>query len=721
MNSYNIAINGSWILFIALALVIIGFSYYSYKNTNPPVSGAKRYTMLTLRVVGMLLLLFAIFQPIVTNKFDEIIKPRIALLIDGSESMTITDAKLDRSEITIKLVDELQSELSEDDYYFVFKDQLETNKQDSISELEYDAKRTNLAKPLRELSYKQDTTNTQAVILLTDGTYNAGENPFYAATELGRPMFTIGVGDTTEPKDVKLADLIANEVSYVNTPTPVFINVDQFGFKDDEVTIKVTANGDSVGTETIKLYENQKRYKLKYSFTPDEPGNYKVVASVSSLEGEVTERNNSKTNIIKVLENKKSIAIFGGRPSYDVSFFVKELNKNSDQEIYKFVQKSASEFYEPFSQKELRDAQVIAMIGFPNQSTDSKYMKLIKKELERGKPLIFITSSDIDYRKLRVIEDYLPFKILSESSNELQVLAKVDENSINNSILRVEGESNPANWNELPPIYTTETFIKPNPESTVIMRFGLGGTNMNEPLIVSRSLSGKKSLFIMGYGLHSWKLKGYARELAKGNEAVDLYAQLIENSLRWLSIDSKFESFLVRTNKKQYTEGEEVEFFAQLYDESYLALEEAEISVKINSSGENIEEIILSEIGSGQYNYKLENLSIGDYTYSATAKVEGNTVGTSGGRFIIGELNSEYDDLTMNKGLLKSIADGTGGNFYYNTTTGLIDDIKSKENFREKYISQTKDYPLWNLPLFLILSLLCFATEWLMRKLSGLI
>ena len=397
------------------------------------------------------------------------------------------------------------------------------------------------------------------------------------------------------------------------------------------------------------------------------------------------------------------------------------MNQNSDQEIHKFVQKSSNEFYEPFSQKELRDAQIIAMIGFPNQSTDSKYMELIKKELERGKPLIFITSSDIDYRKLRVIEDYLPFKILSESSNELQVLAKVDGNSANNSILRVEGESNPANWNELPPIYTTETFIKPNPESTVIMRFGLGGTNMNEPLIVSRSLSGKKSLFIMGYGLHSWKLKGYARELAKGNEAVDLYAQLIENSLRWLSIDSKFESFLVRTNKKQYTEGEEVEFFAQLYDESYLALEDAEISVKINSSGENIEEILLSEIGNGQYNYKLENLSKGDYTYSATAKVDGNTVGTSGGRFIIGELNSEYDDLTMNKGLLKSIADETGGNFYYNTSAGLINDIKSKENFREKYISQTKDYPLWNLPLFLILSLLCFATEWLMRKLSGLI
>jgi hypothetical protein len=720
MNSYNLAINGSWILFIALALVIIGFSYYSYKNTNPPISGIKRYTMLTLRIVGMLLLLFAIFQPIVTNRFDEIIKPRIALLIDGSESMTITDAKLDRSEITKKLVEELQSELEEDDYYFVLKDQLETNKQDSITELEYDSKRTNLAKPLRELSYRQDTTNTQAVILLTDGSYNSGENPFYAAAELGRPIFTVGVGDTTEPRDVKLADLIANEVSYVNTPTPVFINVDQFGFKDEEVSVKVTANGDSVGTETIKLFENQKRYKLKYSFTPDEPGNYKIVASVSTLEGEVTTKNNSKTNIIKVLENKKSIAIFGGRPSYDVSFFVKELNKNSDQEIHKFVQKSSTEFYETFSQKELRDAQIIAMIGFPNKSTDSKYMELIKKELKRGKPLIFITSSDIDYRKLKIIEDYLPFKILSESSNELQVLAKVDVNSANNSILRVEGESNASNWNELPPIFTTETFIKPNPESTVIMRFGLDGTNMNEPLIVSRSLSGKKSLFFMGYGLQSWKLKGYARELAKGNEAVDLYAQLIENSLRWLSIDSKFESFLVRTNKKQYTEGEEVEFFAQLYDDSYLALEEAVIKVKIEAE-EYKTEIVLSEIGNGQYNYKLENLSKGDYNYSAIAKVDGKIVGTSGGRFIIGELNSEYDDLTMNKSLLHSIADETGGNFYHNSVDNLIDDIKAKENYREKYISQTKDYPLWDLPLFLILSLLCFATEWLMRKLSGLI
>ena len=720
MNSYNIAINGSWILFIALAVVIIGFSYYSYKNTNPPVTGLKRYTMLSLRVVGMLLLLFAIFQPIVTNKFDEIIKPKIALVVDGSESMTINDAKLNRAEITNKLVKELQSELSDDDYYFFFKDNLNELNQDSLPNIEFNSKRTDIAKPLRELSYRQDTTNTQAVILLTDGSYNSGENPFYAATELNRPMFTVGVGDTTEPKDIKLADLIANEVSYVNTPTPIFVNIDQFGFDDKEVKIKVTANGDSVGSESIQLYKNQKRYKLKYTFTPDKPGNYKVVANVSSLDGEVTNKNNSKTNILKVLENKKSIALFGGRPSYDVSFFVKELNRNSDQEIHKFVQKSSTEFYEPYSQEELHDAQIIAMIGFPNQTTDPKYMELIKKELDRGKPLIFITSSDIDYRKLKIIEEHLPFKILSESNTELEVLVNVDKSTANNSLLRVEGESNIANWNELPPIYTTETFIKPNPESSVIMRYGIGGSNMNEPLIISRSIAGKKSIFIMGYGLYRWKLKGYAREISKGNDAIDLYSQFIDNTLRWLSIDSKFESFLVKTNKKQYTEGESVEFFAQLYDDSYIPLEDAEIKIEVKSS-ESESEIILSELGNGQYNYKLENLSKGDYTYKAVAKVNNKKLGIRTGRFLIGELNSEYDDLTMNKSLLTGIADESGGKFYDNTIDNLINDIKSKENFTDKYISQTKDYPLWNLPLFLIISLLCFATEWLMRKLNGLI
>jgi hypothetical protein len=253
------------------------------------------------------------------------------------------------------------------------------------------------------------------------------------------------------------------------------------------------------------------------------------------------------------------------------------------------------------------------------------------------------------------------------------------------------------------------------------MNYTFGNSSMNEPLIVSRTLGNKRGIFVLGYGLQRWKLKGYAEELSKGKDVVDLYAQLMDNSVRWLSIDNSFDSFVLKTNKRTYTEGESVEFIAQLYDDSYLPVDEAKIAVTVKSDNSKPRKVLLSDIGNGQYYYKIDNLSKGDYVYDGKASISSDVMGKNSGRFIIGEMNPEYSELTMNKNLLLSISNTTGGKFYSNAINNMFDEIKAKENFKEQFISQKQDYALWNLPLFLVISLMCFATEWVIRKLSGLI
>jgi hypothetical protein len=270
-------------------------------------------------------------------------------------------------------------------------------------------------------------------------------------------------------------------------------------------------------------------------------------------------------------------------------------------------------------------------------------MELIKRELDRGKPLLFIASNDIDYKKLAKLGEHIPFTVLSEGRNEMQVLPSVNAKEVGNSILRVNGDkSDIEKWNALPPISKTETFIKPNPEANILMNYTFGNNAMNEPLIVSRTLGNKRGIFVLGYGLQRWKLQGYAEELSKGKDVVDLYSQLMDNSVRWLSIDNSFDSFVLRTNKRTYTEGETVEFIAQLYDDSYLPVDEAKISVMVKSDNSKPREILLSDIGNGQYYYKLDNLSKGDYSYEGSASIGKNVMGKSSGRFIVGEMNPEY-------------------------------------------------------------------------------
>ena len=55
---------------------------------------------------------------------------------------------------------------------------------------------TNITKALKVLSDADESDAVQAAILFSDGAVNAGANPIYEAEVFGRPVFTVGIGDS---------------------------------------------------------------------------------------------------------------------------------------------------------------------------------------------------------------------------------------------------------------------------------------------------------------------------------------------------------------------------------------------------------------------------------------------------------------------------------------------------------------------------------------------
>ncbi|MDZ7849120.1 MAG: hypothetical protein U5L96_21695 [Owenweeksia sp.] len=52
---------------------------------------------------------------------------------------------------------------------------------------------------MQERYYNQ---NLAGVVMLTDGIYNRGSDPAYAARSLPFPIYSVGFGDTTVPRDL---------------------------------------------------------------------------------------------------------------------------------------------------------------------------------------------------------------------------------------------------------------------------------------------------------------------------------------------------------------------------------------------------------------------------------------------------------------------------------------------------------------------------------------
>lgn len=726
MNTYNLLLNGNvWLLI--LFIVVSGFvAVWTYSRTIPPIPQSRRWLFVSLRTMALALLFFILFEPVYEIIRNFLEKPKLAVLIDDSESMSAKETSGDRRAKLVEFIRNSGIADYEDKLVFLFDKNsklVENFSEDSIKTL---GKVTDISKALRRVGKYINDENVSATLLISDGVFNAGNNPIFDAERLGMPIFTVGLGDTSEPKDLVLASIVTNEIAYVDNPVPIQINIRFGNFPaNSETKLTISDNGKTIYSENIIISnENGNDFRtVEYSFNPKEEGIRKITAVLSSIDGELSARNNSLSEYIKVLKNKRNVALFAGAPSPDVSFIKQNLQLDKGIEIKDYIQKQGAEFYTQPTQNEISSSEMIIFAGFPIQSTPKSVLDMILKELQRGKPLLFLAGQYVDYNKLKDFQDYLPFVVVSSRVNEFMVIPDVKPAGMASPLLRVTGSDDDLKlWNKLPPIFRTETFVRVKPESDVVATMKVNNAPLNDPLIVTRSFQNSKSIAILGYGLYRWKLLGYASELSKGRtETTDLFTTLLNNSFRWLSLAESKKLVSIKTNKKFYNSNEAVEFIAEVYDGNYTPIDKATVAVK-STSGKNTRDIKLTSLGNGRYYGSIPSLESGDYSFSGSAKLNDKNLGEDNGRFTVGDISLEFRNLKANYSLLRAISSSSGGKFYSSEEfRNVVSDISKHKAFRSRSVKERSETALWNYPYLLGLAILLFGIEWFLRKRSGMI
>ena len=724
MNSYFLSISGWWWLLVSLCGVAIVFTLFSYKNTIPPIAKSKKMLLISIRSIALAILLFSVFEPIYTSIRTFITKPQLVVLVDNSLSMAIDDAAGNRKGRYLDVLKKLDlSSLSPDVVYYSFGEEVRMVDTFYADSLSLNENSTDISKAIRTINNIAEANNTRAILLITDGVFNTGNNPLFDAENFAKPIYTIGIGDTIEPKDVSIKSLLVNEIAYIENPIPVTINFNSVGFSNVEVRVSLLEDGKKIAEQLVNLHSDRTNYTLIFEYNPIKEGIRKLTATITELENEITHRNNTHSEYVKVLKNNRKVVMFAGSPSPDFSFIKRVLDDEKGLEIITYIQKKGAEFYIQPSQQAITSADVIIFCGFPINSTPNNVLTMIKTELDKGKSFMFVAGLTTDYSKLKMFENNIPFQVVSSKQNEFMVSPLINIDALANPILRVTGTDEDISlWNKLPPIFRTETFVKVNPESEVLSTMKINNVEFKEPLLITREFQNSKQVAIMGYGLYRWKMLGYASNEALGRtDAPDLFEILIDNAYRWLSVKEQNKLVNIRTTKKHFNQGEKIEFIGDLYDASYIPIENANIKIDIGTN-ENKREISMTSIGNGRYLGSVEGLPQGDFSFTANATLGSRNLGNDNGRFSIGELAIEYQNLKQNVALLKLISDRTLGKYYDGTDLSAIsEDIMNSNTFTDRPVSLQSEFLLWNWLGLLIIAILLFATEWFIRKRTGLI
>lgn len=722
MIDFDFSINGNFFLFLLIVLIAGAIALFSYYRTVPPIRRGKKIFLISLRTLAIALLVFALFKPVFSSIKSSMEKPIIAVFYDNSLSAGTEDASFNRKDQVFEVIDKLDFGRTMHENYLFDKSTREIDNfaKDSLS---FKGNLTNLTKPLKLTGNLLSTQNINAILLVTDGAFNDGANPLYDAEKLGKPIYTIGIGDSVEPRDLSVKSIITNDVTYLNSILPVNVDVSYAGLESNPVTAILYDNTLPVDTVRFDIESEKGSRSLLFDFKPKEAGTRKISLKLSELDGEISYLNNTSFTYIDVIENKRRIALFAGSPSPDLSFLKKEIIKNEGVELNEFIQREGATFYNEPTRAALQQAEMLILIDFPNRYTPDDAINLIAQRLIDGTPVLFIAGFETDYQKLKSLETHLPFVVSSSTPREYYAAMNIKQDALVSSVLRVEGNDNDANlWNALPPIFRTETFVSAKPESNVLSTVVVNGVELSEPLIISRNFQTRKSLAVLGYGLYRWKLMGYASESKFGaTPEYDLYSIFVNNSLRWLSVKSNQKQVLIESTEDNYAEGESVELTAQVYDAAFVPIDNATVTVDLKGD-KDTRQIILNSIGNGRYKVIIDGLSPGEYYFTGDARYENNVIGKDDGRFNIGASVTEFQNLTMNAPLLRTLAERTGGNFYLpENADEVINDILSNESFTEKPITTRSEFALWDTPWLLAIALLFFSIEWFVRKRAGMI
>ncbi|RMF68627.1 MAG: VWA domain-containing protein, partial [Calditrichaeota bacterium] len=467
MADISLTISGSaWLLALGIALAIAA-SAFVYRRTVPEVSRGWRILLAALRAGVALLILLMLFQPILSVTRSEEEKPVVAVLVDNSASMALSDRKGDRGRELRRILrhDLFRQKHDRFDFaFFPFSNKLGDRLPAAPDSLALNGDGTDLTRALEELKEALGQEYFAAVVLLTDGADNLGENPARYAASYGRPLFPIAIGDPRAQKDALITNYVTNEVAYSGTAIPVDVYIKSSGFGGQRVAVRLSHQGETLDSKMVTLSDNGFEQKVRLHFTPEGEGFQKYELSIPHLNGELTYANNAKPFYVKVLKSKQKILLVAGAPGPDFVFLKRALESDPNLALETWVEKKDGQFYARVntSAQRVRAFDAYVFLDYPRRSSRRSVLEQLRAALASGKAAMFLPAAQTDIEKLWLWKDFLPFASRPARTGEHVVYIQPLPQGLHHPVMRLaeDDAENQRRWEELPPVFTNLTRVR---------------------------------------------------------------------------------------------------------------------------------------------------------------------------------------------------------------------------------------------------------------------
>ncbi|WP_069131277.1 hypothetical protein [Rhodohalobacter halophilus] len=688
------------LLLLVGALLSIAVAYYSYSSLDK-AGTLKKWTLITLRSLSLLILLLLLFNPYLTVEQTEVSRAKIAVYLDNSQSVAIEKGTYRGLEEYQLLLDEFKQSRDDRARYIYHTFDSEVVSGDTINGTGADTRLNEVFTHLLENEYQ-----FSAAVLFSDGINTSGRNPLFASTELSTPVITYPLGDTTTVRDIAISDVRYNSPVYTNTINRITAEIQHRQVEGEETEFRLIRDGEIVETVPITFQSASGSQIVEFSSEFEDPGFYNVTLEAIPLTDEFSEENNRYTYTVEVLDDKTDILSIAFEIHPDVAAIRNHIATDIQNELTQTNWLGGTRFsgYNILeSDEQIDEIDLVILHGLP--PNNSEILNRIEELISDTPLLLFSLPVSFANGNLQTVRPVIPENL--ESSIEVRPVLQSDNRS--HSLL----ELNIPSERTLPALHTYSGTYSTTASAEILLRSNFQGAPTDIPLLVVDETRSNRIAAVNAFGWYRYKLN--RQESTQG-----FYDDLITNLVSWTSTAPDERNLILSPAKDQFTENENIRVRAVLNNERSEPETNAIIQLEVeglDQTGEGRSYRMRHSRG-GNYTSDLGRLPEGVYEVKGTAEVGGRMIGRDEIRITVGRSNIELVNTQRNDVLLRALAENSGGIFLSDRDFTKLDvflndrDLLEADESVNRQNSYIRDFELiWFL---LVLGLL--TAEWILRR-----
>lgn len=692
MKGFLSDISTWWLIPAALFSGVVAYFYYRKSQKQDGWNRSQFSILASLRGLGIFLLLLLLFGLIWESVSYREEKPLVVTVIDDSASMlNYSDSAKVKPGIS-KLKQQLKSDFG-DKFDLVFLTIAEkTALSDSVS---FNGAQTNLAAPFDYIRETWFNRNIGAVVLVSDGNFNEGNHPMYAASELElTPVFTLGVGDTATRRDQLVRSVNSNEVAFLNNQFPIEATVDFNRIPAGPAKITLSQDGKAIASQTVQC-RNSFSDQADVLFTVDakEKGFHRYTVAVEHKSGEYTFANNQQTVYVEIIDNKGQIVLLTDAPHPDIAAIRSVLEENKQTKVSVALTSSWKLpavppdmvfWYEngshpnPALMNNLKQARVpVFFILGPATSPN------VFKSYDLG--ISLIAGAQQDDVQASVSPGFTAFDFSSDFTDVLK---------------------------DYPPLRVKFARYQLAANAEVVLNQRVGNIVKQDPLLVITHRGDVKTAILLGEGLWRWKIREFSQK-----KDIAGFREFVDKMVQYLSVQQTREPLRV-TLPRHFSVVDEVEFKAEFYNAAMELITTPKLELLITSEKGEKTRLDFAAV-SNFFRSNAGQLKPGTYTWQVTAQHNGKVYKKSGS-FVVEDISLEKLSTRSSFDVLNQLSVQSDGKFYPLAEYGrFLNELKTRSDIGTVRFADSGFTALIDWKWLALLLVVVFGTEWFLRRFWG--